>query len=223
MTRIFDILLSGLALIILAPLLLPIMVILRLTGENKVFYLQERVGKNGKMFSIWKFATMLENSPNMANAYITTHGDPRVLPFGRFLRKSKINELPQLVNILKGDISVVGPRPQVKAHLDLYPKDKLEDVLSIQPGLTGIASLFFRDEETMISHSKMEPKEFYKAYIAPYKADLELWYKANQNLYTYFMLIVLTAWSVIFSDSKLYQKVFKDLPIPPKELIVGEK
>jgi lipopolysaccharide/colanic/teichoic acid biosynthesis glycosyltransferase len=69
---------------------------------------------------------MLEDSPNMQNAYITTHGDPRVLPFGRFLRKSKINELPQLVNILKGDISVVGPRPQVKAHLDLYPKDTLE-------------------------------------------------------------------------------------------------
>ena len=223
MTRMFDILLSGLALIILAPLLLPVMIILRFTGENKVFYLQERVGKKGKLFGIWKFATMLENSPNMKNAYITTHGDPRVLPFGGFLRKSKINELPQLVNILKGDISVVGPRPQVKAHLELYPKDKLDDVLSIQPGLTGIASLFFRDEETMISNSHMEPKEFYKAYIAPYKADLELWYKANQNLYTYFMLISLTAWSVVFSDSKLYLKVFKDLPIPPNELIVGEK
>jgi lipopolysaccharide/colanic/teichoic acid biosynthesis glycosyltransferase len=163
---------------------------------------------------------MLKDSPNMKNAYITTHGDPRVLPFGSFLRKSKINELPQLVNILKGDISVVGPRPQVKAHLDLYPKDKLDDVLSIQPGLTGIASLFFRDEETMISRSKLEPKEFYKQYIAPYKADLELWYKKNQNLYTYFMLIALTAWSVIFSDSKLYLKVFKDLPKPPKELII---
>jgi lipopolysaccharide/colanic/teichoic acid biosynthesis glycosyltransferase len=223
MTRIFDILLSGIALIILAPILLPIILILRFTGENKVFYLQERVGQNGKVFSIWKFATMLENSPSMKNAYITTHDDPRVLPFGKFLRKTKINELPQLINILKGDMSVVGPRPQVKAHLELYPKDKLDDILSIRPGLTGIASLFFRDEETMISNSSMQPKEFYKAYIAPYKADLELWYKANQNLYTYFMLIVLTAWSVIFPDSKLYQKVFKDLPIPPKELIVGEE
>ena len=222
MTRFFDIFFSGLALIVLAPLLLPIMLILKLTGEHKVFYLQERVGKDGKMFGIWKFATMLENSPNMKNAYITTHGDPRVLPFGRFLRKSKINELPQLVNIVKGDLSVVGPRPQVKAHLDLYPKDKLDDILSIQPGLTGIASLFFRDEETMISNSDMEPKAFYKAYIAPYKADLELWYKENQNLYTYFMLIGLTAWSVVFSDSKLYTKVFNDLPEAPKELIVGE-
>ena len=221
MTRIFDILLSGVALIFLAPVLLPIILILRFTGENKIFYLQERVGLDGKLFSIWKFATMLENSPNMKNAYITTHDDPRVLPFGSFLRKSKINELPQLINILKGDISIVGPRPQVKAHLDLYPVDKLDAILSIKPGLTGIASLFFRDEETMISNSTMEPKEFYKVYIAPYKAELELWYKVNQNMYTYFMLIALTAWSIFFSDSKLYRKVFKDLPEPPQELVVG--
>ena len=222
MTRILDIFLSGLAIIVLSPLLLPIIVILKFTGEGKVFYLQERVGKGGKLFGIWKFATMLENSPSMTNAYITTHDDPRVLPFGKFLRKSKINELPQLVNILKGDISIVGPRPQVKAHLELYPKDKLDDVLSIQPGLTGIASLFFRDEETMISNSNMEPKEFYKAFIAPYKADLEIWYKNNQNLYTYFMLIGLTAWSIFFSKSNLYKKVFKGLPVPPKELVLGE-
>ena len=204
--RFFDILFSGLALILLAPLLLTIMLVLRLTGENKVFYLQERVGKDGELFGIWKFATMLENSPNMKNAYITTQGDPRVLPFGRFLRKSKINELPQLVNIFKGDISLVGPRPQVKAHLDLYPKDKLSAILSIKPGLTGIASLFFRDEETMITNSEMDPKMFYKEYIAPYKADLELWYKKNQSLYTYFRIIGLTAWTVVFSDSKLYEK-----------------
>lgn len=222
MRRIFDIILSGLALIMLAPLFLPIMLALRLTGEGEVFYLQERIGKDGKPFRIWKFATMLKDSPNMKNAYITTHNDPRVLPLGGFLRKSKINELPQLVNILKGDISIVGPRPQVKAHLDLYPKDKLDDILSIQPGLTGIASLFFRDEETMISNSDLDPKVFYKTFIAPYKAELELWYKKNQNLYTYFMLIALTAWNVIFSDSKLYKKVFKDLPTPPQELLIGE-
>jgi len=222
MTRILDIIFSAFALIILAPILIPIMIALKFTGEGEVFYLQERIGKNGKPFDIWKFATMLKDSPNMKNAYITTHNDPRVLPFGGFLRKSKINELPQLVNILKGDISIVGPRPQVRAHLDLYPKENLNDILSIQPGLTGIASLFFRDEESMISKSDLEPKAFYKAYIAPYKAELELWYKKNQNLYTYFMLIALTAWSVIFSDSKLYQKIFKDLPTPPAELIIGE-
>lgn len=222
MTRFLDMLFSGLALILLSPLLLPIMLALKFTGEGEVFYLQERVGKDGKPFGIWKFATMLKDSPNMKNAYITTRNDPRVLPLGGFLRKSKINELPQLVNILKGDISIVGPRPQVRAHLDLYPKNKLDDILSIQPGLTGIASLFFRDEEIMISNSDLDPKEFYKAFIAPYKADLELWYKKNQNLYTYFMLIALTAWSVIFSDSKLYEKVFNDLPAAPQELLVGE-
>ena len=220
MTRFFDILFSGLALLVLTPLLLPVVLILKFTGEGEIFYLQQRVGQHGKLFGIWKFATMLKNSPNMQNAYITTNGDPRVLPLGRFLRKSKINELPQLVNILKGDISLVGPRPQVMAHLDLYPVDKLDDILSIKPGLTGIASLFFRDEETMISRSSMEPKEFYRAFIAPYKAELELWYKKNQSLYTYFMLIDLTAWSVIFSESKLHQKVFSDLPTPPKELII---
>jgi lipopolysaccharide/colanic/teichoic acid biosynthesis glycosyltransferase len=220
MQRFFDIVFSGLALLVLSPFLIPIMIVLRFTGEGEIFYKQDRVGKDGKIFGIWKFATMLKDSPNMENAYITTHGDPRVLPFGNFLRKSKINELPQLVNILKGDISVVGPRPQVKAHLEMYPKDKLDDIMSIQPGLTGIASLFFRDEETMISRSDLEPKEFYKKYIAPYKAELELWYKKHQNLYTYFMLIALTAWSVIFSDSKLYLKVFKDLPTPPAELMV---
>jgi len=221
MRRFFDILFSGLALVVLAPLLLPIMVILKFTGEGEVFYLQQRVGKNGKMFGIWKFATMLKDSSMMKNAYITINDDPRVLPFGKFLRKSKINELPQLINILKGDISIVGPRPQVKAHLDLYPADKLNDILSIQPGLTGIASLFFRDEETMISRSDLDPKEFYKKFIAPYKAELELWYKRNQNMYTYFMLIALTAWNVVFSDSKLYLKVFKDLPVPPIELTIG--
>ena len=221
MKRIFDILLSGAALIILSPLLIPIMLALRLTGEGEVFYLQERIGENGKPFGIWKFATMLKDSPNLKNAYITTHNDPRVLPLGGFLRKSKINELPQLVNILKGDISIVGPRPQVKAHLDLYPPELLDEVLSIKPGLTGIASLFFRDEESMISNSDLDPKEFYKLYIVPYKIELELWYKRNQNLFTYFMLIALTAWNVVFSDSKLYEKAFKDLPTPPKELTTG--
>lgn len=222
MKRFFDIALSGFALILLTPLLLPIILTLKLTGEGEVFYLQERVGKDGKPFDIWKFATMLKDSPNMKNAYITTHNDPRVLPLGGFLRKSKINELPQLVNILKGDISIVGPRPQVRAHLDLYPADKLDDILSIQPGLTGIASLFFRDEESMISRSNLAPKEFYKEFIAPYKAELELWYKKNQNLHSYFMLIALTASGVVFPNSKLYQKVFKDLPEPPQELIIGK-
>ena len=222
MIRFFDIIFSALALLVLAPLLVPVMVILKFTGEGYVFYLQERVGQHGKMFGIIKFATMLKDSPNMTNAYITLQNDPRVLPFGRFLRKSKINELPQIINILKGDISVVGPRPQVKKHMDMYPEDKLPEILSIKPGLTGIASLFFRDEESMISRSSMDPQEFYKKYIVPYKVELELWFKKNHNIKTYFLLIFLTAWCVVFSKSKIYTKVFKDLPEPPAELVIGD-
>jgi lipopolysaccharide/colanic/teichoic acid biosynthesis glycosyltransferase len=220
MTRFFDILFSGMALVVLSPLLVPVVIILKCTGEHEVFYLQERIGKDGKPFKLIKFATMLKDSPNMKNGYITTTDDPRVLPFGRILRKTKINELPQLINILKGDMSIVGPRPQVKAHLDMYPPESLEHILALQPGLTGIASIFFRDEETMISNSGMEPKEFYRQYIAPYKAELELSYKEHRNLYTYFMLIALTAWSIFFPNSKLYNKVFKDLPEPPEALKV---
>lgn len=204
----------------IAPLLIPIIIILKFTGEGYIFYGQERVGQYGHKFRILKFATMLKDSPNMKNAYITTRDDPRVLPFGKFLRKSKLNELPQLFNVLFGDISLVGPRPQVKNHLDLYPEDKLNTILSIKPGITGIASIFFRDEEALVSHSELEPKEFYKKYIVPYKVELELWYKNHRNIKVYFLLLFLTLHSIFFSKSKLYAKIFKDLPEPPPELII---
>ena len=106
--RLFDILLSGFAIIMLSPLLVPVMIILKCTGEHDIFYGQDRIGYKNKHFKILKFATMLRNSPNMAGGLHTTHGDPRVLPFGRFLRKTKINELPQLFNIFLGDMSIVG-------------------------------------------------------------------------------------------------------------------
>jgi lipopolysaccharide/colanic/teichoic acid biosynthesis glycosyltransferase len=219
MIRFFDVLFSVCAIIILAPLLLPVIVFLRFSGEGEVFYFQDRIGQHDKIFSIFKFATMLKDSPNMNNAYITTKDDPRVLPLGKFLRKSKLNELPQLINILKGDLSLVGPRPQVREHLEMYPPEKRKQILAIKPGLTGIASLFFRDEESMVSKSKIEPKEFYKNFIVPYKVELELWYKDNQNLFTYFALIYLTAWNILFPKSKLYKSIFRDLPKPDKELI----
>src|SRR5574344_1953319 len=111
--RLMDITLSGFALLVLLPLLIPVCIGLLLTGEHQVFYFQQRIGRRNKKFGIWKFATMLKNSPNLAGGLHTTRGDPRVLPFGRFLRQTKINELPQLINILKGDMSIVGPRPLV--------------------------------------------------------------------------------------------------------------
>ena len=111
MTRFFDILFSGIAILILLPFMIPIMIALKLTGEHDIFYLQERIGKNNKPFKVYKFATMLRNSPNMAGGLITKDKDPRILPMGNFLRKTKINELPQLLNIFLGQMSVIGYRP----------------------------------------------------------------------------------------------------------------
>ena len=120
MDRFFDILFSGVALLILSPLLVPIVITLRLTGEGEVFFLQERIGKSGEKFKLCKFATMLKNSPNIGTGTVTMRGDPRVLPVGTFLRKTKINELPQLLNIFFGDMSVIGPRPLTTQTFGAY-------------------------------------------------------------------------------------------------------
>jgi len=214
MVRFFDIFFSGLALIILSPLLVPVVIILKFTGEGEVFYIQERVGKDGKMFGLLKFATMLKDSPSMGTGDVTVKNDPRVLPFGKFLRKTKINELPQLINILKGDMSIIGPRPLTKRNFLVYSKTIQEVIKQVKPGLSGIGSVVFRDEEEILDDPNIDRLKFYDEVIAPYKGELEEWYVKHQNLYTYFMLIFLTAWAVIKPDTKLHFKVFKDLPIP---------
>ncbi len=116
--RFFDIVFSLIALLLLSPVLVPIIILLLLTGEHEVFYRQDRVGYKNKIFRIWKFATMLKNSPNMGHGDMTMRGDSRITPVGKFLRQSKINELPQLINILTGDMSFVGPRPLMKVGFD---------------------------------------------------------------------------------------------------------
>ena len=153
MTRLLDIIISGAAIIVLLPVFIPVIIILRLTGEGEIFYLQERVGKDAKTFKVLKFATMLKDSPNLSGGFLTQKGDPRVLPFGRFLRKSKINELPQLFNILIGEMSFIGPRPQAPIHFNLYSDEQKQYISQLRPGLTGIGSLIFRDEEGILSKS----------------------------------------------------------------------
>ena len=118
--RFFDLLFSLVALVILAPLLIPIMIILKLTGEREVFYFQKRIGHKNREFDIWKFATMKKDSPNIGTGEITLRNDPRVTNVGRFLRRTKINELPQVFNVLVGDMSIVGPRPLMKKSFELY-------------------------------------------------------------------------------------------------------
>lgn len=210
--RFFDIVFSLVALIILLPFFIPIIILLLLTGEHEVFYKQDRVGYKNKIFGILKFATMLKNSPNMGSKDLTTRNDPRVTSVGRFLRKTKLNELPQMINILTGDMSFVGPRPLMKSGFDRYSADLKEKVYNVRPGLTGIGSIVFRDEELVITQSNLSPEECYRDVILPHKGALELWYQQHQNFYTDFMLLFLTAWYVIFPQSKLVLKIFPSLP-----------
>lgn len=210
--RFFDILFSLLALIILLPVFIPIILLLLLTGEHEVFFKQERVGFKNSIFLIWKFATMLKNSPNMGHGDVTVRKDPRITAIGRFLRQSKINELPQVINILIGDMSFVGPRPLMKVGFDRYSEEMKSKVYNVRPGLTGIGSIVFRDEELIITQSKMPPHECYRDVILPYKGALEVWYQQHQNFYTDSMILFLTAWYVLFHQSELVYKVFPSLP-----------
>ena len=145
--RFIDIILSVTSILILSPLLIPIMVILKLTGERYVFYRQERIGQNDIPFNLLKFATMFKDSPNMEGGNITAKSDPRIFLFGKFLRKYKINELPQIINIFFGDISIVGPRPIVREHYDFYTQNVKNIISKYKPGLSGISSIVFRNEE----------------------------------------------------------------------------
>ncbi len=217
MQRAFDILFSGIALILLAPLLLPLIFILRVTGEGEIFFPQNRVGRGGKHFKLYKFATMLKNSPNIGTGTVTVKNDPRILPLGGLLRKTKINELPQLINVFKGDMSIIGPRPQTQRCFDAFPLSSQSEIIKVRPGLSGIGSIMFRNEEEMM-HSKNNPDIFYDEIIMPYKGNLEEWYVANQNIFSYFILIAVTVWIVIFPRSNLLHIVFKLLPPHPKEL-----
>ncbi len=216
--RFFDILFSLSALIVLLPLMIPIMIGLKLTGEHYIFYLQPRVGKHGKEFMLIKFATMLKDSPNLPGGLITQKDDPRMLPIGRFLRKTKINELPQLINVLLGQMSLVGPRPQTRSHFNLYSEEVRKIISNLKPGVTGIGSLIFRNEEAILDKVTGDRKDFHNNIIAPYKGELEKWYAQHRNIPTYFALIFLTAWSVIFPNTKLHWRFFKDLPPPPSSL-----
>ena len=214
MQRILDVIFSGMALILLSPLLFPIALLLRLSGEGEIFFLQERVGKDGKSFKLYKFATMLKNSPNIGTGTVTVKNDPRVLPMGHFLRKTKINELPQLLNILLGSMSVVGPRPQAQKNFNAFSPEMQILIIRVKPGLSGVGSIIFRGEEDILS-DHADSIDFYEKVITPYKGQIEAWYINNQTLTTYFSVIFLTIWMILFPSSSLVWRIFRDLPAPP--------
>jgi lipopolysaccharide/colanic/teichoic acid biosynthesis glycosyltransferase len=213
--RLFDLCSSLLVLIIILPLMLPIIILLKFTSEGEIVYLQERIGYNNKKFIIYKFVTMLKNSSKMKDGYITINNDSRLTFMGRFLRKSKINELPQLINIIKGDMSVVGPRPLMQVSFETYPEKIQKLIYRSKPGLTGIGSIIFRDEEDLITEEKNKGGdilEFYKKKIYPLKGELEIWYQNNRSLFLDLKLILITIWIIFSPKSQIIYNIFKNLP-----------
>ena len=215
--RMLDVLISIIAIVLLLPFLLPVVCVLRFTGEGEIFYTQERVGRGGRPFGLLKFATMMKNSPNIGAGEITLTNDPRVLPIGKFLRKTKINELPQIWNIFVGHMSLVGPRPMVPNTFKKYPERDKVIISEVRPGLTGIGSLVFRDEEQILGTAN-DPKSFYDTIIIPYKSKIEVWYVNNISLRMYITIIAATAWVVVFPKSSLVDLIFPTLPERPSEL-----
>ena len=215
--RLFDFIISSIAIIILLPFMLPLMLALKFTGEHDIFYKQTRIGKNEKPFYILKFATMIRNSPDLPGGLITAPNDPRLLPLGKFLRKTKINELPQLINIFIGQMSIVGYRPFAEKHYDLYSEEIRQHISTIKPGLTGIGSIVFRNEEEIL-HSVSNKNFFHDEIITPFKGQLECWYVKNRSIKNYFLIIICTIFIIIDSKNNIWKNIFDNLPTFPGEL-----
>lgn len=219
--RILDFTFSLIGLLLISPVFLILFFLLKFSGEGEVFYLQDRMGFLNKPFSILKFATMLKNSPNIGSKTITVRNDPRVTPMGFYLRMSKLNELPQIINVLKGEMSFVGPRPLLLTSFQKYKQDVQAVIYENKPGITGLGSLVFRDEEKLVSAAKakgLDPMEYYKKHIYPYKGSLELWYYKHASFTVDLSILVLTALSLVMRNSNLVFKLFKSLPVKPETL-----
>ena len=221
--RLVDLILASIAIIVLSPFFLLVFFLLKFTGEGEIFYLQKRVGYKNEIFNIFKFATMLKISPQIGTGMITVRNDPRVTPVGRYLRKSKINELPQIFNVIKGEMSIVGPRPLVEKMFNYYSDDVKEKVYQSKPGITGIGSLVFRDEERLISQSKDIPSVYYEDVIAPYKGLLECWYLEHKSTAVDLVIILLTVWYIIRPNSNMVYRIFPSLPTKPDVLKLNQE
>lgn len=192
--RIFDFFASLFGLIFLSPLFIAVSLAIVCTSRGGVFFKQTRVGKNGKPFKIYKFRTMVQNAESKG-MQITVGDDARVTKVGRILRKTKIDELPQLINVLKGNMSLVGPRPEVPKYVALY-NDEQKKVLSVKPGITDLASIEYKDENSLLE-SGDNPEEKYINEIMPAKLALNLQYLQNRGFFYDIKLIFLTIWKII--------------------------
>ena len=220
--RLIDIVASAFALCLLALPLSIVIVILKLTGEHEAFYFQERVGYRGKLIKVTKFVTMVKNSPNIGTQDITLKNDPRVLPVGRFLRKTKLNEFPQFWDVLIGNLSLVGWRPLMPKGFADYPVRIQEKIVNVQPGLTGLGSLVFRDEEAIIAKEEHEGGDLracYRDHIMPYKGELENWYVDHQSIFLDIKILIATVFIVLSPKWRGYTAWFKSLPEPTSNII----
>jgi lipopolysaccharide/colanic/teichoic acid biosynthesis glycosyltransferase len=222
--RFFDLLLASSTLLIFVPCTL-ILYFLKQSGINKhVFFVQIRLGYKNKVFKIFKFATMKSGSDKTTNTYITVANDSRVTKIGSLLRKTKLDELPQIINIFRNEMSFVGPRPLMKESFYAYPREIQDIIYSVKPGITGIGSLIFRDEERLITLCKeqgMDPLAYYQDHIYPYKGALEEWYTRHISFSTDIKILLLTLWVVLRKDSRIVYRIFRDLPSKPE--ILSEK
>jgi lipopolysaccharide/colanic/teichoic acid biosynthesis glycosyltransferase len=195
MTRLLDFLFSFLGLILLFPFLFFIGIIIKLTSRGPVFYKQSRVGLNGVDFNVFKFRTMRINSDNFGLITVGDH-DPRITTVGFFLRKYKLDELPQLLNVIIGEMSLVGPRPEVRKYVEQYTTEQ-KKVLSIRPGITDWASINYKDENIILGESS-DPEKDYIFKIMPDKLNYNFIYINNYSSLEYFKIIFTTIWRILF-------------------------
>jgi lipopolysaccharide/colanic/teichoic acid biosynthesis glycosyltransferase len=187
--RAFDLLFSIVGLILLSPMFGLLAVAVKLSDGGPVFYRQERVGEGGRLFAILKFRSMLVNAEKMGLS-VTKDGDPRITKVGRFLRKTKLDELPQLWNVLQGDMSFVGPRPEVPCYVEKYTTGQ-KRVLELRPGITDLATLEFRNEEELL-RTAADTEKFYLEYCVPRKIELNLAYAKTANVWEDVKIILRT-------------------------------
>lgn len=196
MIRILDFLFSFLGLILLSPFFLLIALFIKISSSGPVLYKQSRIGLNGAEFNVFKFRSMQQNSDKFG--LITVGGrDPRVTPIGHYLRKYKLDELPQLINVIVGEMSLVGPRPEVKKYVNLYTQEQ-KKILTIRPGITDWASINYRDENVILGKST-DPEKDYIEKVMPDKLNYNLIYLQNYGVVEYFKIIFSTLWHIILS------------------------
>lgn len=190
MKRFFDFISSFLGLIILSPIIILIILWIKRDSDGPVFFLQQRVGLNGKLFNIFKFRTMIPDA-EQKGLKVTVGTDPRITKSGHFLRKTKLDELPQLLNVLLGQMSIVGPRPEVPEFMNEYSTDIRSKILSVRPGITDLASIEFTNEAEILAGS-LDPKQKYIDDVMPIKAKFYMDYVDNNNFISDFKIILLT-------------------------------